>query len=157
MQKASRERSRGQALAELAMVAPLFFLMVFGTIDLGRVIWANDTVGNAAREGARFASVHAGALAQIEPATKDDIKQHALDYVIAGGTNASVTVCFTSSAVVASGGAACSGDVDAGTAIYERGNLVTVTVTSQVPIMVGSFFGSGNWSVTGESTVLVNN
>ena len=30
-----RDRSRGQALAEVALVAPLFFLMVFGIIDLG--------------------------------------------------------------------------------------------------------------------------
>ena len=40
---------------------------------------------------------------------------------------------------------------------YERGNLVKVRVTSHVPIIVGSFFGAGSWTVTGESTVLINN
>ena len=49
MKLRSRRASRGQALAEVALVAPIFFLMVFGIIDLGRVIWANDVVANAAR------------------------------------------------------------------------------------------------------------
>ena len=52
-------RESGQALAEAALVLPLFFAMFFGILDLGRVIWANDVVTNAAREGARFASVFA--------------------------------------------------------------------------------------------------
>lgn len=153
----SRDRSRGQALTEVAMVAPLFFLMVFGTIDIGRVIWANDVVGGAAREGARYASVHAGFLDEERLATKDEIKAHALNFVIAGGASPSATVCFASAATLANQGAGCSGDVDEAGIEYERGNLVTVKVTSHVPIIVGSFFGAGSWTVTGESTVLINN
>lgn len=153
----SRDRSRGQALTEVAMVAPLFFLMVFGTIDIGRVIWANDVVGGAAREGARYASVHAGFLDEARLATKDEIKAHALNFVIAGGASPSATVCFASAATLANQGAGCSGDVDEAGIEYERGNLVTVKVTSHVPIIVGSFFGAGSWTVTGESTVLINN
>ena len=157
MPKRSREGSRGQALTEVAMVAPLFFLMVFGTIDIGRVIWANDVVAGAAREGARYASVHAGALDEGRLATKDEIKAHALNFVIAGGASPSATVCFASAATLANQGAGCSGDVDETGMEYERGNLVTVKVTSHVPIIVGSFFGAGSWTVTGESTVLINN
>jgi Flp pilus assembly protein TadG len=159
MRKTARDRSRGQALTEVALVAPLFFLMVFGTIDIGRVVWANDVVASAAREGARFASVHAGAIDGEEAlATKDQIRAHALNFVIAGGASPSATVCFASAATLANQGAGCSGDVDETTEIgYERGNLVKVTVTSHVPIIVGSFFGAGSWTVTGESTVLINN
>ena len=157
-----REGSRGQALVEVAMVAPLFFLMVFGTIDIGRVIWANDVVAGAAREGARYASVHAGSAEEefgglTTLATKDEIKAHALNFVIAGGASPSATVCFSSAATLANQGAGCSGDVDETGIEYERGNLVTVKVTSHVPIIVGSFFGAGSWTVTGESTVLINN
>jgi Flp pilus assembly protein TadG len=154
MARGSRRRSRGQALAEVALVAPLFFLMVFGIIDLGRVIWANDVVASAAREGARFASVHAGFGNLTEDATKDDIKAHATQYVIAGGMNVTVTVCF-SEVNIASQTAGCTGDVDQ--AEYARGNLVTVTVTSHVPTIIRSLFGAGDWAVSGESTVLVNN
>ena len=163
MLKRSREGSRGQALTEVAMVAPLFFLMVFGTIDIGRVIWANDAVANAAREGARYASVHAGAVSEefgglTTLATKDEIKAHAFTFVIAAGANPSATVCFSSAQTLANQGAGCTGDVDESPDIgYERGNLVTVRVTSRVPVILGSFFGAGNWTVTGESTVLINN
>jgi Flp pilus assembly protein TadG len=157
MWKTSRDGSRGQALTEVAMVAPLFFLMVFGTIDIGRVIWANDVVAGAAREGARYASVHAGHADLTEVVTPADIRAHALNYVIAGGASPSVTVCFSSAATLANQGAGCSGDVNEFGIGYERGNLVTVKVTSHVPVILGSFFGAGNWTVTGESTVLINN
>lgn len=162
MVKRSRDNSRGQALTEVAMVAPLFFLMVFGTIDIGRVIWANDAVANAAREGARYASVHAGSVSQeygglTTLATKDEIKAHAFTFVIAAGASPSATVCFSSAATLANQGAGCSGDVDETGIGYERGNLVTVRVSSYVPVILGSFFGAGNWTVSGESTVLINN
>ena len=162
MRRRGREGSRGQALTEVAMVAPLFFLMVFGTIDIGRVVWANDAVANAAREGARYASVHAGSVnpdfgGLTTLATKDEIKAHTLNYVIAAGVNPSVTVCFASAATLANQAAGCSGDVSETDVGFERGNLVKVGVTSHVPVILGSFFGAGNWTVTGESTVLINN
>ncbi len=58
----ARRRSRGQGVAEFALVIPLFLVMLFGIIDLGRVIWANDALANAAREGARYASVTGSSL-----------------------------------------------------------------------------------------------
>jgi Flp pilus assembly protein TadG len=159
MTRLQERRSAGQALAEVALVAPLFFLMVFGIIDIGRVIWANDVAGNAAREGARYASVHAGSELTIL-ASKDDIRDHAKQFVIAGGVNVAVTVCF-SGVHIASYQTGCTGDSDeiiAGSpAGYERGNLVTVGVTTNVPTLLGSVFGNGQWSVRGESTVLINN
>lgn len=157
MRKQSRDGSRGQALTEVALVAPIFFLMVFGTIDIGRVVWANDVVASAAREGARYASVHAGYGNLTTPATTDEIRAQALNYVIAAGASPSVTVCFASAATLANQGAGCSGDVNEPGMGYERGNLVTVKVTSSVPVILGSFFGGGSWTVTGESTVLINN
>lgn len=137
------------------MVAPLFFLMVFGTIDIGRVVWANDAVAGAAREGARYASVHSGYIT-VE-VTEDEIRAHTLNYVIAAGVNPSVTVCFASAATLANQAAGCTGDVSEPGVEFERGNLVKVAVTSHVPVILGSFFGAGTWTVTGESTVLINN
>jgi hypothetical protein len=69
-----------------------------------------------------------------------------------------LTRCNTSSrAVTASETAGCTGDVSEFGAGYERGNLVTVRVESRVPILAGSLVGHGDFVVTGESTVLVNN
>ena len=45
--------SSGQSLVEFALILPVLILMLIGTFDLGRVVWANDTVSNAAREAAR--------------------------------------------------------------------------------------------------------
>ena len=92
-----RRRDRGQALVEVALVAPLFFLMFFGIIDLARVIWANDVVANAAREGARFASVNAGDPSRTSPteATPDEIRATRAQFLSPAVSNATVTVCFS--------------------------------------------------------------
>jgi Flp pilus assembly protein TadG len=55
---ARRRRSIGQAMVEFALVAPIFFLMIFGIIEGGRFILFYETLNNAVREGARFAIVH---------------------------------------------------------------------------------------------------
>ena len=49
---------RGQALAEFALIAPLFFLLLFGIIEAGRFIFYYETLHNATREGARYAIVN---------------------------------------------------------------------------------------------------
>jgi len=156
MRRDRRSRSRGQGLAELALVSPLFFVMVFGVIDLGRVVWANDIAASAAREGARYASVHAGNIDPDALATKTDIRDHTTQYVIAGGLNIGVTVCF-SAVHIATNQAGCTGDTDETGADYARGNLVTVGVTTSVPTLLGGVFGRTQWAIRGESTVLINN
>lgn len=49
---------RGQTLVEFALVFPLIVLMLFGIFDLGRAVYAYNTIGNAARLGARIAAVN---------------------------------------------------------------------------------------------------
>jgi hypothetical protein len=50
--------TRGQALVEFALVAPVFFLLLFAVIEGGRFILYYETLANATREGARYAIVH---------------------------------------------------------------------------------------------------
>lgn len=54
-----RPRTRGQALVELALVLPIFLLIVFGTIDVGLMVYGHTTLSQAAREGARLGAVEA--------------------------------------------------------------------------------------------------
>lgn len=49
---------RGQAMVEFALVAPIFFLLLFVVIEGGRFIFYYETLNNATREGARYAIVH---------------------------------------------------------------------------------------------------
>jgi Flp pilus assembly protein TadG len=63
----SRARTRGQGLVEFALVFPLFMFMLFGLIDGGRLVYQNTVVSQAAREGARLASVEASWLGSTDP------------------------------------------------------------------------------------------
>jgi Flp pilus assembly protein TadG len=49
---------RGQALVEFALVIPIFLLVLVAIFDLGRAVFAYNTLTNAAREGARMAIVN---------------------------------------------------------------------------------------------------
>ena len=51
-------RGRGQALVEFALVIPIFLLLLVAIFDLGRAVFAYNTLTNAAREGARMAIVN---------------------------------------------------------------------------------------------------
>jgi Flp pilus assembly protein TadG len=52
-----RQESRGQALVEFALIVPVFILLLVGLFDLGRGVFAFNTISNAAREAARVAIV----------------------------------------------------------------------------------------------------
>jgi len=56
MQPLIPRRQRGQALPEFALVAPLFFLLIFGVIQMGLLFGGQIALTNAAREVARYAS-----------------------------------------------------------------------------------------------------
>jgi Flp pilus assembly protein TadG len=58
-----RSRSRGQALVEFALVFPLFMLLLFGLIDIGRYVYVTNAFNQAAREAARFGAVEQWAFA----------------------------------------------------------------------------------------------
>jgi Flp pilus assembly protein TadG len=45
----------GQSMVEFAVLAPIFFLLLLGTIDLGRAVYIYNSISDAAREGARAA------------------------------------------------------------------------------------------------------
>ena len=45
-------------MVEFALVAPLFFILLFGIIEAGRFIFYYETLNNATREGARYAIVN---------------------------------------------------------------------------------------------------
>jgi hypothetical protein len=58
MRRRCRSGTQGQGLAEFALVFPLFVLLVLGVFDVGRAVFAYNTLTNAAREAARFGIVN---------------------------------------------------------------------------------------------------
>jgi Flp pilus assembly protein TadG len=53
-------RSRGSALVEAALLLPVMFLMLFGTMDFGRIFYTGMAVASAARAGVQFGSFTPG-------------------------------------------------------------------------------------------------
>jgi Flp pilus assembly protein TadG len=51
-----RRKERGSILVETAAILPILFLLLAGIFDFGRVYGQYQTITNAAREGARYAS-----------------------------------------------------------------------------------------------------
>ena len=55
-----RNRERGAAAVEFALVLPILIMLIFGIIDFGRMLNARITITEAAREGARAAALQTG-------------------------------------------------------------------------------------------------
>ncbi len=51
------KNQKGQALVELALVLPVLLILVMGIAAFGQIVSEYVTVNNAARDGARYASV----------------------------------------------------------------------------------------------------
>lgn len=163
-----RRSDSGQVLVEFALVLPILIGMLVGSLDLGRVILANDLVANAAREAARYAIVHGGSkitACPVGPAgpeaivplaspscphpspSTQAIRDVAIGFAGAGGQAVTVTVCY---------GRGCSGDTNAVGATNVRGTPVTVTVTATVQAVAARFVGISSFTVSSTSTMLVN-
>jgi len=165
-----RSAGSGQGLAEFAFIIPMFLMMMFGIVDFGRVIWARNSLENAAREGARYAIVHGGSYGQPCPVgppsstvtipnasgtcpypspSKQSIYNAALAWGIAPGTGLTITACYHAA------GTTCTGNTDTA-CTNVRGTAVTVTATSALNLIVPSLLHLGNFTVVGSSTMLVN-
>jgi Flp pilus assembly protein TadG len=78
---------RGAAAVEFAVVAPLLFLLVFGTLEFGRAMMSLDLLANAARAGART-----GALPNKSNSDVQDSVLNVLNGVGVKGATVSVEV-----------------------------------------------------------------
>jgi hypothetical protein len=56
--RTGRERTRGQALVEFALVFPIALLVIVGVIVIGMYVFYQQQITNVARESARWAAIH---------------------------------------------------------------------------------------------------
>lgn len=54
----SKNSETGSVTVEVAMVALLFFTVIFGIIEFGRLLYTHNALTDATRRGARFASIN---------------------------------------------------------------------------------------------------
>jgi len=57
---------RGTALIEFAVIAPIFFVLVLGIVEFGRLMMVQEILVNAARVGARQAILYGSTDSQIQ-------------------------------------------------------------------------------------------
>lgn len=166
-----RDKPRGQAMVEFALIFPIFILLLVGMFDLGRVVWVNNTLATAAREAARYAIVHGeNSACPVGPAapgatiptpdtscpypspSRQGIKDVAHKWAAGTSANVTVSVCY---GVVTT----CTGDVDQVSNPVpdnSRGTQVMVTVTSTVGLSLPSLVGFSGFDLSATSTMLVN-
>lgn len=81
-------RRSGAALVEMALILPLFLLVVLGIIEFGRAMMVGQIVTNAARHGTRQAVIDGSTNADVE----DEIRQFLQESVGCDPGDVSITI-----------------------------------------------------------------
>lgn len=136
----SRRSARGQSLAELALILPAFLVLMLGLLDFGRVVYAEHTFNQAAREAAR--------VGVVEPA--DTAAKHAV--IRGAAVNAAPGTGLTAASVRGFGCADCF--YPEGTA---SGGRVVVVIAQRVDLLtpiIGQLLG-GSFTVEAQSVAFI--
>ena len=144
MSRPARCRSAGQSMVEFALILPIFMMLIFGALDLGRAIFYQSMVNNAARDGARYAITN-----PADTCSSGTCGTTTYAKTSVSGFGSQMSVCsayFYSSAVLGSSGTTvpppCP-DTNTTSATY---GYVTVVVSIPFQPITG-FFGK-SWTVT---------
>lgn len=155
-------------MVEFALIAPLFFLLLFSIIEFGRAVYYIQMLNNAAREGARYAIVH-GAESQA-PSGPFPVTKGAVNPIDPDGER---VVAATKSAAIAIIDAAandfqvdvrwCANDGDVadcpgthGDGDNGRNQTVKVTVTYTFQPLIAGVVPLPTFTMTGGSTLVIN-
>ena len=134
----------GAMVVEFALVAPIFFLVLFATLELGIYLHDRQVLTNAAREAARY-----GIVMQSPRHDVTEIQQRALDF---SGSVIGVSLNCTP-------GTDCP-DIEVTTQTPAvPGSPLTVAISTPFPFPLLSAFGEGSFSsflpVGGTSTMIL--
>jgi Flp pilus assembly protein TadG len=94
-----RRNRRAAAAVEFAVILPVFFLLIFGMIEYGRMIMVQQVITNAAREGAR--------LAVLDGTSHNEVKDRVEAYLTSSSidkTHAQVDIYANGTAALESAG-----------------------------------------------------
>lgn len=132
-----RPKRRGQSLVEFALIAPIFFFLVIGIIEGGRLLWTFHTLNNAAKEGSRYTMVR-GTNSELgdAPATDSTIETYILSKS-SGLADADLTTNLV----------LLDGDMD-------NKSRFRVEVSYDYSFVVGAFLGVSDMTITADSTAI---
>ena len=130
---------RGQSLVEFAIIAPLFFLLLLGVFDFGRLFLVQMTLQNAVRQAGRFA-ITGNHLADPKNPGQNLSR---VDSIIKIATEASAGMDISGIQVSSiKGGAGSAGG---------PGDTVTVSITDNLKLItpiIAQFFSNGTYRFT---------
>jgi Flp pilus assembly protein TadG len=157
----------GQSLVEFSLILPVFVLLLFGLIDVGRFTYLNSVLSQGAREGSRLAAVEASWIGSTDlgcnaaggpvcPNAADALAAHARTaanrMIVPFGTVDSLYIRCDTPGNAPTGawtGVSCTS--------HTTGDIVSVRVvlrfTPLTPI-IGQIIGS--ITTTGSATMVVN-
>jgi Flp pilus assembly protein TadG len=123
------EKVRGQSLVELALVLPIFLVIIVGLFDFGRAIYTSNTIGNAARVATRVAIVDQNEArvrqAAIDAATGVSLAPS--DVVVSFSCTDRIVVCHASVELTTQ-------YVAATPLIHQVVGMITLNANSEMPI-----------------------
>ena len=142
--------SRGQSAVEFAMSLPVFFVLICGVMDFGRMFFVQENIQQAVEQGARYAStgVHESgtnpstgqSYTRIQSITNYITQQAAIPIRM----GASLSGISVSSVQGGSGSAGGPQDIE------------TITVTATIPLMtpfISHFFPNGTYTFTASASI----
>ncbi|MGE5137884.1 MAG: TadE/TadG family type IV pilus assembly protein [Rudaea sp.] len=135
-QKESRAASGdGQSLIEFGLALPFLLFIIFGVLDLGFAVYAQNTIALAAREGTRTGIVYRGSDAATRAAICSKVVESAQALNLTCAANVTI---------------------QPSTITHEQPVTVTVVYTyNPVTPLVGSIIGSGGFPLESSSTMTV--
>jgi Flp pilus assembly protein TadG len=136
----NRRRTRGQSLAEFALVFPVLMLIIGGTIQFGIIFWGQNTLTQIARDTGRWAATQGTTPATCPTTANVTSTANAI-------AAASSLIGYPASGlglVVAMSGDPCP--VTDNTQVA----YVTITLTHQVPIFFPFVPGNGNLTTSAQ-------
>jgi Flp pilus assembly protein TadG len=137
-------RRRAASLVEFAVVAPVFFLVLFGIMEYARFLFTVQMLNNAAREGARYAAVNTTVV------TTSDIQNYVDKYLAGQGTTQLVGYSPTSNVTVYKADPTTGADLGQTWQNAGWGDGVGVTVSGTYrPLMPGLMHLSSSFTIKG--------
>ena len=119
--RTGKARRAGQAIVEFALILPIFLILILSAVDFGRAYLRLHLLTNAAREGARTAS--------LPRSTESDVQNTVNNFLTDAGLKA---VSFPPSEIVVTDP---NGNEKTGLAVAQEGDRVRVMVVQDFSII----------------------
>ncbi|MCD6401002.1 MAG: pilus assembly protein [Anaerolineales bacterium] len=126
LSKNSKRKSSGQNLVEFALLLPFLMVVLFGVLDLGRIFYVTIGLTSAAREAARYTTLHPDDLSN-ENGVFFGTKKTAIDEA----ANSGVVLSSTDVDVV------CDNGVDDDADSCDPAGTVVVNITTDFNLVLG--------------------